>query len=312
MSIIQALGKISYFNNVKSIAAVAKVFLLFVISIFFPSILFLVLVGLAEVIVDLVVAAKLSGNALKEKIPEFDKRQCRYEPEIFNSLWPSSWKLGVIQIGAYLISYSSSIVVAQLRDAQVVAAFLVTKRILDIVRVIAQAPFYANIELVYQSVASRNEDSKFLVSKYISILTYIFLFCTLFLAFAGNSTLSTLDMKVRFLTPELIVLAALALFLEAHHSMHATIYLATSDVPFIKPALISGVAMMLLNFLFLKWGGITAIILIQLIVQLIYNNWYPVYLSLRMLKWPFKQYLVSVISWPVEYSKKIKLYHGVQ
>jgi hypothetical protein len=86
----------------------------------------------------------------------------------------------------------------------------------------------------------------------------------------------------------------LTVMLDLHASFHATIYTSTNHIPFLVPSLISGSVIIGLGFLVLPIYGLVGILMVRLIAQLSFNNWYSVYLSLKLLNWPFLIYLTDV------------------
>ena len=71
-----------------------------------------------------------------------------------------------------------------------------------------------------------------------------------------------------------------ASFLETNHSIAGGILLTKNEVPFFKAGIISGIATIVLLFVFLHFTnlGILAMILAPAVSQLLYQNW----------KWPME------------------------
>ena len=92
--------------------------------------------------------------------------------------------------------------------------------------------------------------------------------------------------KVGFLDSNYLLLLAVVYFLELIHTISATILTTANKVPFVKPALLSGVMIVLVSYFLMKYTdyGVMGLILAQGIIQLLYNNW----------KWPlcvYKDYI---------------------
>lgn len=86
----------------------------------------------------------------------------------------------------------------------------------------------------------------------------------------------------------------LTALLDMHASFHASIYTSTNHVPFLIPALISGAVIFILGYFLLPIYGVISIIMLRFLVQIAFNHWYAVVLSLRLLQWPFKNYIVEL------------------
>ena len=69
--------------------------------------------------------------------------------------------------------------------------------------------------------------------------------------------------------------------LEGNHSLFATLILTNNEIPFVKPALISGFFIAIGSYICLKYTnmGLLGLILVQGGCQLVYNNWrWPLYI----------------------------------
>ena len=88
---------------------------------------------------------------------------------------------------------------------------------------------------------------------------------------------------------------AFGLLLEMHHGIHANIYVSTNHIPFLWPGLISGILIIILSLAVMDSFGLLGIILVQFIVQLSFNNWFPVYLNLKLMNWGFIEYLINIL-----------------
>ena len=98
-----------------------------------------------------------------------------------------------------------------------------------------------------------------------------------FVAFAAEPLLSFVGSNVALLPLPLILLLGLVLLLEANHASCALVITTGNTVPFVKAALLSGIAVATLSIAGAWAGlGVVALILAPGVVQLAYNNW----------KWP--------------------------
>jgi hypothetical protein len=59
------------------------------------------------------------------------------------------------------------------------------------------------------------------------------------------------------------------------------------------PSLVSGLVILGGGFLVLPGYGLIGIIMMKFLVQLAFSNWYSMMLSLRLLHWPLKNYLIE-------------------
>jgi hypothetical protein len=92
----------------------------------------------------------------------------------------------------------------------------------------------------------------------------------------------------------ILILMGLANFLDMHASYHAGIYTSTNHIPFLWPTIISGAVIFIVGYFLLPGYGILGLVVLRFIVQLAFSNWYAVYLSLNLLKWPLRDYIIEL------------------
>jgi O-antigen/teichoic acid export membrane protein len=215
------------------------------------------------------------------------------------AIGPATWRLGAINWGAYLITQGSALVVAQLSDPRQIAAYLLTLRLFNFLRQFAQAPMVAYLPNVVASLAKHDMDRfRAWTSKIVTIALVIFVSGAAGLIAFGDSALHVISTEKELLPRGIMLLLSLAYVLETHHVIHASLYIATNRVPFLWPAVISGAATVGFGLLVVPIYGVRGIVTVQIIVQALCNNWFPVYLSLRLSGWRFFDYLISLIRTP--------------
>jgi hypothetical protein len=215
-----------------------------------------------------------------------------FDKVMFKSIWAPTWKLGGILWGGYFINYGSSIIIAQINNPALMASFLFTQRLFFIIRRVAEAPFFAHIQNVYTYLAQKDYaglKKRFSFNIFLSLSLAIV--AMVFVNLLGNHVLEFLDIDTRFVAASIFFLMALMYVFEMHAGIHASIYLSTNQVPFLIPSLISGGLIMIGGFLVVPTYGLLGVVLVQILVQLSFNYWYSTMLSLKLLKWPFIQYI---------------------
>ena len=120
----------------------------------------------------------------------------------------------------------------------------------------------------------------------------------------GNEILAFMDIENRLVTGVVFFIMAISLVLEYHHAVHAQVYMGSNHVPFLLPALFSGFLILGIGFSVVGTFGLIGVVLTQFLVQLSINNWYPVYLDLKLLNWKFKDYAIDLISVPKIYTQR--------
>ncbi|HYW95630.1 MAG TPA: hypothetical protein VE870_08590, partial [Bacteroidales bacterium] len=218
-----------------------------------------------------------------------------FDKDIFRSLWGATWRLGGLSWGAYAISSGTSLVVSQLKDPLMMASFLFTMRIVGFIKGLARAPFYTNVPKIYSLAAKK--DFKYLKvksSEYIFLGMLVMIGGFGAIALFGNWGLSLIGIHTKFVPLTILLLIIITEFLDIHSSYHASIYTSTNHIPFLWPALISGALIIGLGFYVLPIYGILGLVLVKFLIQLSFNNWYSVSLSMKLLDWNFLRYLVNM------------------
>jgi O-antigen/teichoic acid export membrane protein len=221
-----------------------------------------------------------------------------FDPDMLKRLWPSTWRMGIISWGVYLILYGSSLIVSQIPDAKQIASYLLTFQLVTILYRFATTP-----ALVYQpqvAAAMSIGDLDKINSLTIKITRYslsMYLVGSGVLYFFGNDVLTLIDSKSQLFGGKILLIMLVMYLLEIHQSIHAGIYITTNHVPFMLPILFSGVVIVVMGYMFVGNYGVYGVLLPQLLVQLAFNNWYPVYLSLNIQKLSFVNYFKKLFYW---------------
>jgi hypothetical protein len=223
------------------------------------------------------------------------KNKLYFDKGIFKSLWTATWRLGLTTWGNYFTVYGTSIIISQVSNTTLMANFLFTQKILGFVQRISEAPFSANVPVIYTYIARKQiSEVKAEISRQLFLSISLMIAGFVFIGLFGNELLALLDVDIRFVTGWIFVIFALAIFLDSHATMQGTVYISTNHVPFLIPSLVSGTVMILAGFLILPVYGLLGLVSVKLLVGLGMNNWYSTYLSLKLLDWNFFNYLEDI------------------
>lgn len=215
-----------------------------------------------------------------------------FDRGLFSELWPSTWRQGIIGVGGYFINQSGGLLAAQLKDATQVSRYLLTLRLFGLVRQMAQAPIYSSIPHFTRLRAQGDlSELRRLFAKRITLTVALLAGALFGFVLTFNWGAAALGKPRLLVDGWLYGVMALGLVLEVHHCCHSYLYVTTNHVPFVAASLISGGAVIAFGLLLLPRYAVTGIIMAQFLVQLSFNNWYPVMLLLRNLDWSFGGYL---------------------
>lgn len=200
-------------------------------------------------------------------------------PGLTTLLWKSAWRLGVVQLGAFLILRANLFIASVHFDLRTVAAYGLTLQLAGLLTTLAT--MLTSLLVPRMSALQAQGRTEELRTVFSSALLGAVLFylagAGAILAF-GPPLLRSLGSHTTLLAPPLLSLLLLVLFLELIHSVSATYLTTLNTVPFVNAALLSGAAIVLLGVALTAYSalGLASLVLSQGIVQLAYNNW----------KWP--------------------------
>lgn len=213
------------------------------------------------------------------------KEYLHFDIDMLKQIYPAAWKQSIIAWGSYLIYYGTTLIVAQIEDLDLIASYLLTIQIMFLLMSLSSAPVHSRYPEVSNIVANKNSTAyKAFLTKSVVVSLSLYLFGSIFVLVTANPVLEYIGSKTFILDGYLVYFLLFIYFLELHHVIHATIYTATNHIPFVIPALISGVAIIVGGLLIVDTYGLLGIITLQFLVQLCFNNWYPIVLNIKFIK----------------------------
>ncbi|MHB1200382.1 MAG: O-unit flippase-like protein [Polaromonas sp.] len=203
--------------------------------------------------------------------------------EIFQILWHNAWRMGMGVIGAFLILRANTLLSSVYLGLATTATYAMTLQVYSVLQSMSvvvfnvQQPKFAQYRVSNQKTELRHT---FLMGLVISL--GMFTTGAIALIYMGVPLIRWIGGKTELLPLPLLVLVGLMVLLELNHSLAAGVIVTGNRVPFVKSALLSGAAIVLISWLGLKYGGYGVAWLIgsQFLVQLSYNNW----------QWPWRVY----------------------
>lgn len=293
-SFLQGLNQVAYVRRVESVIGASRILLYLATIISGSNVLGLVIVDCLYGLTLLLIARHRCQRFFRHNhCPDF--RQHTFDKKIFHAMWPTSWRFGLAAYGAYLINNGCTLLVSQLNDVRLIAAYLLTIRVISIIRQIVQVPLYAHLPKLIGLYAKQDlQQLKQIAAKGIFLILMLTFVAICALCVAGNPILMFISAENRLLDTPLLILMGVTLILDLHHSAHVQIYLTSNHMPFLIPALLSGAAIVGLGYISMQYWGLWGLLWTQFFVQLAFNNWYPVKLSLKLLQWPLGTYIAAL------------------
>lgn len=200
-------------------------------------------------------------------------------------LYPAGWRQATIAWGSYLIYSGTTLLIAQIENINLISSYLLTLRIIFILNTLASAPAHSNYPEISKYIANKNIDGYInILRKSVIISIVIYIIGALFIVQFANPILNLLGADTTIINGKLLYFILFIYFLELNHTIQATFYTSTNHIPFVLPALISGILTIGGGYLVINEYGIWGALIVQFIIQLAFNNWYPYLLNYKMVK----------------------------
>jgi hypothetical protein len=199
--------------------------------------------------------------------------------DLFQIVFYNARKMGVVTLGGFLINKAGFFLVTMFFSLSVVAKYGLTMQLISVVSSFAVIYFNTYLPLINTDFISKNNNGVIRnIGVSLFIIVVIFSLALVVFYFFGDMLLGLLGCKITLIDKNLIAVIILIGFLEVQHSVMATILTIENVVPFVYPALISGIVILGLSTILLYHfeASLWFVIIPQAIVQLSYNNW----------KWP--------------------------
>jgi hypothetical protein len=205
-----------------------------------------------------------------------------YDHELLRRTWPSTWRQGAIGIGGYLITQSGGLVSGALKDSNLIASYLFTLRLMGIARSLALAPVQVGVPKFIKlrirgDLTGLKKELFFRVGLCLVIgssLCVAFWFVVgFYVGWAGKD--------LQLLPGPMYLLASVTAVLEVNHCAFSVFYITKNKVPFLAASILSGLAIIILGLLTVDLWSVWGLLVAQALVQLAFNNWYPVYLVMK-------------------------------
>jgi O-antigen/teichoic acid export membrane protein len=217
----------------------------------------------------------------KETKQNLNAATSRSRKDVLKVIAPNALKIGFTSIGSFLVQKSSTIIGSLFLTLSEIASYNITITLIGIIA--GLAGIYTGTyqpKIAQLRVENNSNKIKELYLRGQVVLLLTFFAGGVVLTFFGEWALQLIGSKTQLMPPLIIAVATLIFFLESNHGIAGNILLSKNEVPFFKASLLTGVASVLLLFLFfnLTKMQLWAMILAPGIAQLVYQNW----------KWPLE------------------------
>ena len=209
----------------------------------------------------------------------------RFHREIFSAIWPNAWRMGLVSLGAYLITQANTVICSTFLGLKTTASYGISFQLVSLLVSISSVWVQVKMPLINQlRLQERNDEIIRIFASRLRLTILSYLAGAAAILFLAPWALRMIGSKTALLPLGPLAVLSLILFLEMHHWLYAQLVLSENFNPFLKPALISGVAIVICSTILTPAYGVWGMLLSVGVVQACYNNWWPVLRALRSLK----------------------------
>ncbi len=197
--------------------------------------------------------------------------------DIFNAIWHNAKKLGISSVCGYLTTRASMFIAGLYLTSSAIASYGLMNQLVNILTCISSTLFASYIPKITSHIASNDHEGMVRSFSWaVNIYYLLFIAGSVVLVFVGPAVLSFIGSKATLPETPLLIVFLVVILLENNHSNYCTLISMGNSVPFYKPGLFFAIAIVLLDFVVLKYTnlGLWGIVLVQGGVQLSFNNWY--------------------------------------
>ncbi len=234
--------------------------------------------GVSLIVRRILIYRLLSIGNLKQHLTTRKSTQIK---EVIQAIYPNAIKLGLTGLGAFLVLNSSVLLGSAFISLPEIGSYSISVQVVNVIASLSMVYFNSYIPKLTQ-LRVRNDVREIRRLYHRSILILILTYFTggFLLILAGQPILHLLGSQTNLLSSVMLFTILLISLLEKNHAMAGGVLLLKNEVPFYKAAIISGIATVIVLYVFLHFldYGIWAMILAPGLVQIAYQNW----------KWPLK------------------------
>jgi O-antigen/teichoic acid export membrane protein len=239
------------------------------------------LASVASTVVGRVLARRFHRAGAVPFVPGHDPHAPARRRAILRDLWPNARRLGLTNLGAFLILRANTLVAASFLGLQAAASYGLAVQLFQALLAIAAMPMLLHMPQLHRAQVERNAQAlRELMGLALVTATTLYVLGALVVCTLGPWLLALVGSHTHLPAAAATALLALVIGLELHHGLFASLITSFNRVPFVHAAIVSGVAVLALSLLAVtttSWG-IAGLVATQGLVQLAYNNW----------KWPLE------------------------
>lgn len=207
-----------------------------------------------------------------------------------------SLKWAATSLGAVLVLQTDNIVISTMRGTTEIPTYEAAAKIATMLITVSMMIVSASMPFMSKLYAEKKDEQfKILLLRNVRYATTLVAMLAGFMAVFGDVAIRLWLGEDKFVGyPVLWTVMTMAL-LEVHHVALATGTMSTGRILFAVPAILAGVLNLIISFVLVGILGLWGVALGTLTAQLLTNNWYAPYITLKLFKIKFSSYFFTTL-----------------
>ena len=280
---LKGLNKVALVMRWQGIFNFITILLSAIILIITKNIFFIILVLQLGIVLNVIRNRWLCNRVYNQKFSTLKYRG--FDKEIFQGIFPSSWRMWVAQLTSYGSIQASGIIYAQVGSVDSVSSYLIALRAINYIKQFSNAPFYSKIPL-YSKLFIKNNISELIKEikrgMFLSFSTYAVLI--IIVGLCADNILTIIQSNANFIDLKLWVVISLAIWFERYGALHIQLYSVTNHIIAHIANGISSIIYLIIAILLLSTYGIYSFPIGLLAGNLGFYSWYATLFSYKIIK----------------------------
>ena len=286
---LQGINKVALLQRNQSIVAILTVIASVIVVLLTNSLIALIIIQQIGTAIAVIVFKYLSNKNYPESKPIlFNDNKIDFK--LIKSIFPIAWRSWFGVLMAFGVVQVSGIIVAQYGNSAQTASYLISIKIIDLVKNFSNAPFYSQIPYMNQLFLSK--DKKLLLTLAFQRMKYTLLILTVSLGIItifGNDILTLINSNVKLVNNDIFIILLISAFFERYGALHIQLLTLSNNIIWHIVTAISGTLFLVISYYLINIGRepIFSFSIALLISYVGFYSWYSSYKSYAFYKMNF-------------------------
>ena len=289
-ALLQGRGDVTLVNKVIVVSRLSLILIAVPLLLLGFGLFAMSLATLASCVINRLLANRSFYNAANKYLKGIQPTK-----NVTDVLWGSSWRLGLVQFGSFMIQRGNMFIAASFLGLSAAASYGLTLQISMLVMIFATQVISLQLPTMntLQANGSKDELAKIFSASIVSSAMIVSLSFAVILLF-GTTILSLMDSKTSLISNDLLIVFFVIILFETNHSICATYLTTKNKVPFLVASIASGAGVITLSSYLVIFEnlGVLGLVLGQGLIQLLFNNWYWPKMAMMDLELDFKRMIL--------------------